>query len=70
MLYTPLSMDDIFPRDPEDHGLMEWWVEGRLCLVRRDKEGAPRLERLLSTNPEDYLDERFQPHRLLGTILI
>ncbi len=69
MLYTPLAMEDIFPRDPHDQGLFEWWLDGRLCLVRRDADGTARLERLLSTEPLDYLDERFQPNRLVATVL-
>ncbi|AUW93723.1 MAG: hypothetical protein C7B44_12370 [Sulfobacillus thermosulfidooxidans] len=69
MLYTPLAMEDIYPRDPHDRELTAWWIDGRLCLIRRDGDGSARLERLLSTDPMDYLDERFQPNRLVSTMI-
>lgn len=56
VLYTPLALEDIFPQDLNNPGaLVEMTVNGRLCLVRRDADGIPRLERLLSTDPNDYL---------------
>ncbi len=62
ILYTPLAMDDIFPSRPEDKVITQRWIHGRLCLVWRDDDGTDRLERLLSTDPSDYLDPRFQPN--------
>ncbi|WP_028962917.1 YlzJ-like family protein [Sulfobacillus thermosulfidooxidans] len=69
MLYTPLAMEDIFSSQAETPWMGEWWIDGRLCLVRRDADGYVRLERLLSSDPQDFLDDRFQPNRIVATIL-
>ncbi len=63
VLYTPIAVEDIFPdaKNPPDMALHALWVEGRLCLVRRDGFGIMRMERLLSTDPADYLEPCFQP---------
>lgn len=67
ILYTPLAPEDIFGWgasaqadrvDLED-------VEGRPCLVRTSADGRRYLERLLSTDPRDYLNPRFAPGRLV-----
>ncbi len=65
VLYTPLAFEDVFPNPPDETPLMEMWVDGRLCLVRRGPDGMPRLERLLSTDPEDYWDPAYQPDTLI-----
>ncbi len=62
VLYTPLSGEDIFPDSKQELFLKALWLEGRLCLVRRDDFGTMRVERLLSTDPADYLDPNFQPN--------
>ncbi|MDA8204955.1 MAG: YlzJ-like family protein [Thermaerobacter sp.] len=65
VLYTPMAFEDIFPQTQEAERIFPGWLEGRLCLIRRAADGSERLERLLSTDPNDYLDPRFQPnHRL------
>jgi hypothetical protein len=61
VLYTPLAWEDIFPADLNAGPLQEVWVDGRLCLARTGPDGVRRLERLLSTDPQDFLDPRFQP---------
>lgn len=65
VLYTPMAFEDIFPSGEEENPVGERWVAGRLCLVRQSKDGSPRLERLLSTDPNDYLDPRFQPNSVI-----
>ncbi|PSR23791.1 MAG: hypothetical protein C7B45_01910 [Sulfobacillus acidophilus] len=65
MLYTPVAVEDIFATIPDAQALSERWVHGRLCLVRLGKDGMPRLERLISTDPDDYLDPAFQPNAIV-----
>lgn len=65
MLYTIMPLDAIFPPDGDPPPAYPWWVDGRLCLVRWGKDGVPRLERLLSTDPLDFLDQHYQPDRPL-----
>lgn len=65
ILYTPLPMEAIFPV-PDDPAPPRWMsIHGRLCLVEPDACGLPRIVRLGSTNPDDFLDPRFQPGTLL-----
>lgn len=62
VLYTPIAEEDIFSDSKQqDMTMRALWVEGRLCLVRRDGFGIMRMERLLSTDPADYLEPCFQP---------
>jgi hypothetical protein len=65
MLYTPLAVEDIF-RDGDPPDRFDWQtVGGRLCLVRIGADGRRRLERLVSTDPQDYLDAAWQPGQRL-----
>ncbi len=61
ILYTPVPPETIFPA--ADAPVAQRWVtvEGRLCLVEPDPLGLPRIVRLGSTDPMDFLDARFQP---------
>lgn len=66
ILYTPLAFEDVFPTPEEKIVTLERWIHGRLCLLRRDADGTLRLERVLSTEPSDYLDPTLQPHQEVG----
>lgn len=65
ILYTPMPIEAVFPAG--DDGSRRRWVaiHGRLCLVEADACGLPRLIRLGSTDPIDFLDPRFQPGALV-----
>jgi hypothetical protein len=45
--------------------LMSATVHGRPCLLRRTEDGTFRIARLLSTDPADFLDDRFEPDTAL-----
>lgn len=68
MLYTILSIDDVMRAPPQEgmfaaaEGAVRLTVlrEHRVLEVEMDREG-PRLVRLISTDPADYLDPRWQP---------
>lgn len=66
MLYTIYPLESVFPQEFDEHPFVEMQVQGRLCLGRRDSEGIMRLERLLSTDPADFLDEGFSPRTVLS----
>lgn len=66
VLYTPLALEQVLaaPRTDEAPAtLMQ--VDARTCLVRVGPDGIRRLERLLSTDPRDFLDPRWQPGQLV-----
>jgi len=62
VLYTPLALEDVLA-SPDSQAGEPWLthVGGRPCLVRRGPSGQVVMERLLSTDPADFLDARFQP---------
>ena len=63
MLYTPLPPEDIWRQPTDQEALDARWqgVGGRLFLVATGPDGEPRIQRLFSTDPRDYLDPRYQP---------
>lgn len=65
LLYTPMALEDIFPAQSDPNPLVELWVDGRLCLLRRGSDGVSRLERLLSTDPRDYWNPEYQPGNVI-----
>ena len=68
MLYTTVPWWVIFPNDRDNESeRMLMTVDGRPCLVRRGADGRPRIERLLSTDPMDFLDARFFPETPLDS---
>ena len=46
---------------PEATAPVERMVDGRMVLVTPGADGMGTVERLLSTDPADYLDPRWQP---------
>lgn len=65
MLYTPVPWESIFPADTTEAPWSELLIDGRLCLVKRSSDGHLRIERLLSTDPQDYLDSAYAPNTLV-----
>ena len=69
MLYTIIPSEQIFAASPDGQGnppteaIILW--NGRQVVCQRDPQGEWRLTRLLSTDPNDFLDPRWQP----GTIV-
>jgi hypothetical protein len=65
MLYTPLAFEDVF-REPDTAPTCRWrTIAGRLLLVRTDPDGLDRVERLVSTDPADYLRTEWMPGQLV-----
>lgn len=51
---------------PQAQASVEQWVEGRLLLVTPGSAGAGVVQRLISGDPQDYLDPRWQPGALVA----
>lgn len=67
IIYTIMPTELIFPVETAgETNLIN--RDGRSILARRDADGW-RVERLLSTDPADFLDPRWQPGAVLGTEL-
>ncbi|CQR47641.1 hypothetical protein BN1058_01968 [Paraliobacillus sp. PM-2] len=66
ILYTPLDYNDVFATNQEQYDkqkLIE--VEGRSMLVDCLENGNYRIIQLLSTNPQDFLEESLQPGEVI-----
>ncbi|HLS07405.1 MAG TPA: YlzJ-like family protein [Bacillota bacterium] len=63
ILYTPLSPDDVFPTE-ESHANDQRHVisyEGKMVYVQQKANDHFEILQLMSTNPDDYLHDQFQP---------
>lgn len=66
ILYTPLSKSDIYPEDHTEITKRKSVLhEGRLLYVEEQEPGSYQLLQLLSTDPQDFLDERYSPGKNL-----
>lgn len=67
VLYTPLALEDVFSQDDPQEAVNECrMVRGRWCLIRKEPSGARRIERLLSTDPADFLEDTWMPGQPVG----
>lgn len=64
MLYTILNLDDIFAGENTVPASQTMQVGGRMFEGHREPEGFV-ISRMISTNPADYLDQRFFPGQKL-----
>ncbi len=60
MLYTVVPVEDVLA-SPVTPRVGEVELAGRRLVVDFTPGGPPRLARLISTDPRDYLDGRLQP---------
>jgi hypothetical protein len=60
IIYSIYSYDTIFQKEEEKRQYFTMEVEGK-TLVMELKDGKAQVVRLLSPDPLDYLDPRFQP---------
>ncbi|MBR7794811.1 MAG: YlzJ-like family protein [Bacillota bacterium] len=66
ILYTPLSKEDIFPPSPSEHTNRHMIsFEGRYMYCQQKTDGSLEVLQLLSSDPQDFLNENYAP----GTIL-
>lgn len=61
--YTPLDYTDIYPVEESEQTLISY--EGKSLYVKQNERGEMQLVQLLSTDPQDFLNESFSP----GTVL-
>jgi hypothetical protein len=66
LLYTIVPVEAIFSDDDPDEGLisndtMVVEIDGTRLLVQQSGFGHGKVERIISTDPQHYLDPRWQP---------
>lgn len=64
--YTIIPSEELFLGDEEPPALIAAAVSGVPVLVAPLGDGLARIERLLSTDPNHFLDPRFQPGTLVS----
>lgn len=66
ILWTAMPVEMVVQGlEPQGPAAMEMMVDGRLLQVLPGQNGQGTVQRLLSTDPQDYLDPRWQP----GTVI-
>ncbi|MDY0405830.1 YlzJ-like family protein [Virgibacillus sp. 179-BFC.A HS] len=66
ILYTPLAKEDIFPSDLSIYAKRQCInFKNKTLYVEKRNDGTYQLLQLLSTDPNDFLNDQFQP----GTII-
>ena len=64
ILYTVVPPEEIFPEE-EERTFVTARYQGVSVVVEPVGDGRARLERVLSTDPEDYLRSDLQPGAIL-----
>jgi len=59
VLYTPLSVHDIYPQSTEKHKIISY--QGKTVLAQETEDKQLQLIQLISTDPQDYLQQSFTP---------
>lgn len=66
MIHSVMPIDVIFPpQDTSSIALKEMPVEGVNVLVEQLPNGRNRIERIISSNPMDFLNPRLQPGAII-----
>jgi hypothetical protein len=67
ILYTPLSQEEVFPPANESYSNRHFIsYEGRSVYAEQMEDGSYQLLQLMSTDPQDFLDEKFTPGSILS----
>lgn len=67
IIYTPLSETDVFPTSENEQMSNRHLIsyQGKMMYVEQLDDGSYQLLQLMSTDPQDYLNEQYSP----GTII-
>ena len=63
VLYTPLSIDEIYPAEASQHKTVSY--QGKTIIVGKTEHHQQQILQLISTDPNDYLQPNFMP----GTVI-
>jgi len=70
ILYTIATPEQVWQGPESRPRPVEIPLEGgaRFLIVEPQSHGMAKVVRLVSTDPADYLDERWSPHRMIGPL--
>lgn len=67
ILWTAMPVEMVIDGlQPQAPAAVDMVVEGRLLQVLPGQNGQGTVQRLLSTDPQDYLDPRWQPGMVIN----
>lgn len=61
ILYTPVAQEEVFSNQEKAAERSYVTHEGKMFYVDKHSNGEYQLAQLLSTNPNDYLNESYRP---------
>jgi len=61
ILYTPLAPESIFPYDYSFYSDLKEYRLGDVILQGKLRDGKVEIYRVISTNPDDYLNPALSP---------
>jgi len=65
MLYSIIPNEEIWAEDVQSPTFCEMVIGDCKMLVEQLQNGQGRIERILSTDPQHYLDPRYQPGQII-----
>lgn len=66
-LYTPYPIEEVLKgQDQEQAPIEEIQLNGLLFQVRRFDQQHAVIERLISSNPQDYLNPKYAPGQVIA----
>lgn len=65
MMHTVMPMEVIFPAQDQAVSLHEMPYQGTNLLVEQMPDGRNRIQRIISSNPQDFLNPRMQPGNII-----
>lgn len=68
VLYTIVPPEELFDEEDEPVASVKAMVNGTPVLVTPIGEGKGRIERLLSTDPNHFLDPTYQPGNVVSLV--
>ena len=66
LIYTPLALEDVLTeKDSQESNFQEIEMEGKKLIVEPVGDYEVKVTKLISSDPNDYLDNRFQPGNII-----
>lgn len=60
IIYSPVPVEMLFKSEPEKN-FQELTIDNRIIVVDQTQSSIPSIHRVISTDPQDYLNPNFQP---------
>lgn len=65
MMHTVMPIEVIFPAQEQSISLKEMPYNGVNLLVEQLPDGRKRIERIISSDPQDFLNPQMQPGTMI-----